>query len=1242
MNKNAIAIIGMSCRFPGAGSVEQFHDNLAGGVESIRPISDNELRATGVAQSLIDHPDYVKMTPSLDGYDQFDAGFFGLTKRDAMTIDPQHRLFLECAWEALETAGYAADPALVRRPIGVFGGSGSLMGTYLLSDLHVNAALIDRIASRGHVGNDKDHLCTRVAYMLNLGGPALTVQTACSTSLVAVHLACQSLLTGECDMALAGGVTVRVPHESGYLYEKGLVYSPDGHCRAFDADGNGTIFGSGVGVVVLKPLEKAQADGDIIDAVILSSTINNDGAQKMSYWATNHQGQSEAIERTLGKVGVSVETIGYVEAHGTATHLGDMIEMFALRKAFNSKEKQYCAVGSVKSNIGHTDSAAGVAGLIKTVLSLKNKTLYPSLHFSTPNPRIDFANSPFYVNTETQTWESDTPRRACVNSLGIGGTNAFALLQEPPTQPSQSANTEPAQHLLTISAKSENALRDLALRYHDFLTDDSSLQAVCYAAHSGRAHFEQRLSIVGDTPKTVRDRLAAFVNGKPNPLVNAGKALDHAPAIAFLFTGQGSQYIGMSRDLYETVPAFRAIIDECDTHLPFSLTALLYATRNTQHDINDTTYTQPALFALQYALAKLWLSWGVKPEIVIGHSVGEIAAACVAGAFSLADGLKLIEARGRLMGALPRTGTMVSCLASEAQVREMIAPYGERVSIAVINGASSTVIAGEREAVLAVKAELDSAEIKARELTVSHAFHSALMEPMLDEFRAVAETITYHEPHITLVSNVAGEIDEVISADYWVRHIRETVRFADGLNALREEEIEVFLEIGPQPTLLGMARHTFAQGEREPKMVASLRKTQDDLTAMLTALGTLYVQGVRPSATPFMGAEKPQKVRIPTYPFQRKRYWINDMQPALTLPLESADPKENSPLPQENNPSPPQHDTASPPSAPPVAAQTTQPMNDSPQPTTVELNGLLQQLMQQTTSEITIQIEELRGLSIRIAPANRGTAQPAAVPAAPTPAAPAPSATPAKRQLTPLTPPSVQQSPPPAPVAAPPVRVTPPVAPVAAPVSVSKLDDIKASLTQIVIDVLYLDEDDEVKETTKFTDLGMDSVTGVEFVNAINKQYDLSLRAYLIYDYTTIAALAEYIDEQLGGSKSETAKPAAPQSEEAPSDLRSLLTNIANGSLSLEEGNAQLGQLNGVGTADKAHIRTIVHDQMRLIIPDLNETTGTFDELGFDSVEQAEVIVGTLESLEADIPRVELAKAKSPDEMVELLALKLN
>ena len=432
--KNAIAIIGMACRFPGAATVEQFYQNLAAGREAITFFSEAELQQAGVAAELLANPHYIKAAPVLADFDHFDAGFFHYAQRDAELMDPQHRLFLECAWEALERAGYACDPeAPGRRSIGVFGGAGSLMGTYLLSESHVNHQLIGPIAGRGHIGNDKDHLCTRVAYKLNLCGPSLTVQTACSTSLVAIHLACQSLLSGECEMALAGGVTVRVPHHAGYLYEKGEVFSPDGHCRAFDAQGEGTLFGSGVGIVVLKPLAQALADGDIIEAVIRGSAINNDGRDKLSYWATNHPGQSAAMMRAFQVAQVAPETIGYVEAHGTATHLGDMIEVFALRKAFATTEKGFCALGSVKTNIGHTDSAAGVAGLIKAVLALKQQTLLPSLHFSQPNPRIDFANSPFYVNTECKAWAAGaTPRRAAVNSLGIGGTNAFVILEEAP------------------------------------------------------------------------------------------------------------------------------------------------------------------------------------------------------------------------------------------------------------------------------------------------------------------------------------------------------------------------------------------------------------------------------------------------------------------------------------------------------------------------------------------------------------------------------------------------------------------------------------------------------------------------------------------------------------------------------------------------------------------------------------------------------------------------------------------
>ncbi|MFM7583443.1 MAG: beta-ketoacyl synthase N-terminal-like domain-containing protein, partial [Caldilinea sp.] len=420
----AIAVIGMACRFPGAHTVEAFRRNLEEGVESIRTLTAEELRQAGVAAEWLDNPHYVRAAPVLDEMDRFDAGFFQYSGRDAELMDPQHRLFLECAWEALENAGYAADPAQAsRRSIGVFGGAGSLMGSYLLSESHVNDSLIGPITSRGNIGNDKDHLCTRVAYKLNLGGPAVTVQTACSTSLVAVHLACQSLLNGECALALAGGVTVRVPHYSGYLYTPGEVLSPDGHCRAFDAQAEGTLFGSGVGIVVLKPLAEALADGDAIAAVIRGSAIGNDGSDKMSYWATNPQGQSAVMQQAFRQAGVEPESLGFVEAHGTATHLGDMIETYALRRAFATERRGFCALGSVKTNIGHLEAAAGIAGLIKTVLTLQHRTLYPTLHFTRPNPRIDFANGPFYVNTEVHPWESSSPRRAAVNSLGVGGTN---------------------------------------------------------------------------------------------------------------------------------------------------------------------------------------------------------------------------------------------------------------------------------------------------------------------------------------------------------------------------------------------------------------------------------------------------------------------------------------------------------------------------------------------------------------------------------------------------------------------------------------------------------------------------------------------------------------------------------------------------------------------------------------------------------------------------------------------------
>lgn len=523
---NAIAIIGMAGRFPGAHTIEQYRQNLANGVESITFFSDQELLAQGVPPARLAHPAYVKAAPLLADCEAFDAAVFQCSPSEAESMDPQHRLLLECAWEALENAGYAPRPPeqghRARRNIGVFTGGGGLMSSYLLSDVHFNRALIGATASRNHVSNDKDYLSTRISYKLDLHGPSLTVQTACSTSLVTVHMACQSLLNGECEMALAGGVTVRVPQRVGYLYQEGEIFSPDGHCRPFDAAAQGTIMGSGVGLVLLKPLAAAYRDGDAIVAVICGSAINNDGGQKVSFWATRAEGQIAAITQALAVAEVDAQSIGYVETHGTGTLVGDPVEIFALNKAFAGGRsaadmpKQYCAIGSVKSNIGHLEAAAGVAGLIKAALSLKHKTLYPSLNFAQPNPKINFANSPFYVNTECKEWRATGPRRAAVNSLGIGGTNAHVILEEAPSLPPQPTLVERERHLLALSARSGAALRTLAQRYVTAIDSDPglSLADLCFTANTGRTHFDQRFVAVAASKAELREKLVAFVRAE--------------------------------------------------------------------------------------------------------------------------------------------------------------------------------------------------------------------------------------------------------------------------------------------------------------------------------------------------------------------------------------------------------------------------------------------------------------------------------------------------------------------------------------------------------------------------------------------------------------------------------------------------------------------------------------------------------------------------------------------------------
>ena len=901
-----IAIIGMAGRFPGAENLEQFWQIIKNGVESISFSSKEELAAFGVEEELLNNPKYVKANSVLSDIDLFDASFFGYSRREAKEMDPQQRIFLECAWEVIESSGY--NPLTYDGSIGVYAGSG--MPTYLLSNLHSQMA-IDTRSFEQMLANDKDYLATRTAYKLNLTGPAITLQTACSTSLVAVHMACQSLLNGECDMALAGGISVLIPQEAGYLYQEGMILSPDGHCRAFDAKGKGTVFGNGVGIVLLKALEDAIEDGDRIQAVIKGSAINNDGSLKLGYTAPSVEGQTAVISEAQDVAGVDPETIAYIEAHGTGTELGDPIEIEALTKAFSkqTQKKQFCAVGSLKTNMGHLNTAAGIAGLMKTVLALQHKLIPPSLHFEQPNPQIDFANSPFFVNTTLSEWKSNgTPRRAGVSSFGVGGTNAHVILEEAPcrggfvtrpdgliTRPEETV--ERPLHLLTLSAKTEKALEQSVSRYQQYLETHPELELadICYTASIGRVHFEHRLAVVAANQQELVEKLTHRNNGEEVAGLSCGQTSNGLPKIAFLFTGQGSQYVDMGRQLYEESEVFREAIDECDellrSQLEKPLLDVIYpenAEESNAELLNQTAYTQPVLFALEYALAQLWQSWGIEPDIVMGHSVGEYVAATIAGIFSLEDGLKLIAARGKLMQQLPDGGEMVAVMASEKKVRELIAIYKENagsqqsvVDIAAINGPKSTVISGVATAIREITSKLESEGIKTKKLQVSHAFHSPLMVPMLPDFEVVANQLTYHPPKIPIISNVTGEkADHTIAeSDYWLEHVCRPVKFAQSMETLEKMGYRVFLEIGPKPTLLGMGHKCLP--ETEATWLPSLRPRVDEWEQMLSSLGQLYVRGASVDWSAFNQDLSCCRVPLPTYPFQRERCWLENSKPEL-------------------------------------------------------------------------------------------------------------------------------------------------------------------------------------------------------------------------------------------------------------------------------------------------------------------------------------------------------------------------
>lgn len=899
-----IAIIGMAGRFPGANSIGAFWSNLCNGVESISHFSATELARNQIPPSLLRDKHYVKSSAIIDDVDMFDATFFGYTPREAATMDPQHRIFLECAWEALESAGY--DPHRYSGAIGVFAGAGR--NTYLPPGSTFDSAAEEYQAS---INNINDFLATRVSYKLNLTGPSITVQSACSTSLVAVHLACQSLISGDCDIALAGGVSLRFPHQSGYLYQPGGIMAPDGHCRPFDAAAQGTVIGNGAGIVVLKRLVDALDDGDTIHAIIKGSAINNDGSMKMGYTAPSEEGQIRVIRAAQNIAEVLPDSITYVEAHGTGTALGDPIEVAALTKAFrvHTQRRGFCALGSLKSNIGHLDTAAGVAGLIKTVLALKQRKIPPTLHFTQPNPKLQLENSPFYVNNKLVPWpEGPTPRRAAVSALGVGGTNAHVILEEaPPAEPS--FDTQPWQ-LLVLSAKTPTALEHMSdrlaahLRRHQHV----SLADIAYTLQVGRQMFKYRRMLICNSPL---DAANALANADPKRIMS-GVADITDPRAVFLFPGQGSQYVQMAAGLYETQHVFREQIDRCaeilKSHLGIDLRDVLYPDlsrithrglritdshgaildlQNTYPDLDQTWIAQPALFMIEYALARLWMSWGVRPWAMIGHSLGEYVAACIAGVFSLEDALAVIVTRGRLMQKQP-AGAMLAVPLSEEELRPLL---DSQIDIAAINAPSMCVVSGPHAAINALRTRLAEQEVECRLLHTSHAFHSAAMDPVLTPFTNFLQTIKLNPPQLPFISNVTGTwitASEATDPHYWAQHIRQAVRFSAGIQTLLEAQNQIFLEIGPGRTLSTFVR----QQPKRPNQVislASLRHPNEqisDFAFILRALGQLWLHGVSIDWQQLSKYEVRHRVRLPTYPFERQRHWIETRPANTAQPLQ--------------------------------------------------------------------------------------------------------------------------------------------------------------------------------------------------------------------------------------------------------------------------------------------------------------------------------------------------------------------
>lgn len=881
----AIAIVGMTGKFPGANNIEEFWHNLENGVESIIQLTDEEIIASGVNPELLQNPHYVKLKGILPDIDLFDANFFGYSGREAELIDPQQRLFLESSWTALESAGY--NPETYQGLIGVYAGVGA--NQYLLNNIYQNQQTLDTVDHyQISISSDKDFLPTRVAYKLNLTGPAVNVQTACSTSLVSVHLACQGLLNGECDLALAGGVSFTVPHKAGYLYQEGMVLSPDGHCRAFDDSAQGTAAGSGVGIVVLKRLRDAIADRDQIHAIIRGSAINNDGAVKVGYTAPSVDGQAAVIAEAQAIAGIdNAEVISYIEAHGTGTPLGDPIEIAALTQAFHqtTDKKGFCAIGSVKTNIGHLDTAAGVTGLIKTVLALQNRLIPPSLNFQTPNSKIDFANSPFYVNSTLKEWRTDgIPRYAGVSSFGIGGTNAHVVLEETPEElkiANLSFNNQSKQYILCLSAKTETALEQTTSNLINYLQQHPAVNLgdVAYTLGVGRKAFNHRRVVVC---QNVEDAVKALSSLESKQVVTNYTENINRPVV-FMFPGQGSQYVNMAQEIYATEPVFTQELDLCaeilQPLLGLDIREVIYPSpeniEEATKQLQQTALSQPAIFIIEYALAKLWQSWGVQPTAFIGHSIGEYVAACLAGVLSLEDALTLVTARGKLMQQLP-SGSMLSVPLSPEQLKTFLNP---EIAIAAINNPSQSVVSGTTTAIETLKNQLASGGIESRYLHTSHAFHSPMMEPILAEFTAQVKKINLNTPNIPYISNLTGTWitpHQATNPEYYSQHLRSTVLFAEGVEKLLNKPEQILLEVGAGRTLTTLTQKHPAKSQ-DQIILNSLPHPQEQkssLEVLFTTLSQMWTLGCRIDWSDFYAENQYFRINLPTYPFERQRYWI--------------------------------------------------------------------------------------------------------------------------------------------------------------------------------------------------------------------------------------------------------------------------------------------------------------------------------------------------------------------------------